>query len=106
MAVFPNSLYQDKTTKIAEDFKYISDGIGGFKTTYTAALKRITLVLTPLTLVEKDSVLAHYAANYAESVDLIVHAYNTGTIPVFYSKPPVVSVKGKVHYKVVCEFRG
>lgn len=106
MAVFLNNLYQDKTTKIVEDYKYVTDGIGHFKTTYTSAVKKITLVLSPITEAEKDSILAHYAANYAESVDLIVNAYNTGTIPVFYSAPPKISIKGKVHFKVTCEFRG
>lgn len=106
MAVFPNSLPQHKSTKITEDFKYITDKIGNTKTTYTSATKKIKLVLHPLTLAEKDSVVAHYIANYNESVDLIVNAYNTGTIPVFYTKPPNIQIAGKIHYKITCEFIG
>lgn len=106
MAAFLNDLYQDKSTKIVENSKYITDDIGSFKTTYIAAVKEITMVLSPLTTAEKDSVLAHYAANYSESVDLIVNAYNTGTIAVFYSKPPKVEIKGRIHFKVTCGFRG
>ena len=106
MAVFLNNLYQDKATKITYDDKYVTDKIGSFKTSYTNQISNITLVLSPLTLAEKNSVLAHYAANFTESVDLIVNAYDTGTIPVFYTSPPKVASKGRVHFKVTCGFRG
>ena len=106
MAVFLNSLYQDKKTKIVENSKQVQDKIGGIRTTYTNPLKKITLVLSPLTEAEKDSVLTHYLTNYANPIELIVNAYNTGLITVYYEKAPKISIIGKIHFSVTCEFRG
>jgi len=105
MAAFPSGLYQDKSTTIKEDSNFITDDTGNFKATYSSVLQEIKLVLSPLTEAEKDSIIAHYLANYAESVDLVVNAYNTGIIPVFYKSPPKIEPKGAIHYKVTCEFR-
>ena len=105
MVAFLNSLPQDKKTTITEDDKHITDGLGAYTPVYTTSAVHVKLINSPLTIAEKDSIVAHYKTNIANEIDLIVNQYGAGTIQVYYSKAPKLKQVGRIHWSVTSEFK-
>jgi len=105
MVAFLNSLPQDRKSTLVEKDGQIEDTLGAVAPVYSASAKEIKLINTPLTTAEKDSLLSHYTTNLTNEIDLILNAYNTGTIQVYYAKPPKLKQVGRVHWSVTNTFR-